>query len=139
MPVDHLIELTDLMPDRLVMELITKGDLPLTPLELEKMRPDLGYADASVRKLFQSDRSKASDPKRLLTQLSDLLQTTAQIAAFEAGNKRKTIPTNTYSYRKAIQAFPPSIFILLGQERKYMTISIQAGGEDMCDDTQEFT
>jgi hypothetical protein len=91
MPVDHLIEFNDLMPDRLEMELIRKGDLPLTPLGLEKMRPDLGYAGASSRKLFQSDRSKASDPKRLLTQLPDLVRTTTQIATFKAGDKRKTI------------------------------------------------
>ena len=55
------------------------------------MRPDLGYAGASARKLFQSDRSKASEPKRLLTQLPDLLQTTTQIAIFKAGDKRKTL------------------------------------------------
>jgi len=79
------------MPDRLEMELIKKGDLPLTPLGLEKMRPDLGYAGASARKLFQSDRSKASEPKRLLTQLPDLLQTATQIATFKAGDKRKTL------------------------------------------------
>ena len=91
MPVDHLIEFNDLMPDRLEMELIKKGDLPLTPLGLEKMRPDLGYAGASARKLFQLDRSKASEPKRLLTQLPDLLQTTTQIATFKAGDKRKTL------------------------------------------------
>ena len=90
MPVDHLIEFNDLMPDRLEMELIKKGDLPLTPLGLEKMRPDLGYAGASARKLFQSDRSKASDPKRLLTQLPDLIRTATQIATFKAGDKRKT-------------------------------------------------
>jgi len=30
------------MPDRLEMELSKAGDLPLTPLGLEKMRPDLG-------------------------------------------------------------------------------------------------
>ena len=73
------------------MELIKTGDLPLTPLGLEKMRPDLGYAGASARKLFQSNRSKASEPKRLLTQLPDLLQTTTQIATFKAGDKRKTL------------------------------------------------
>jgi hypothetical protein len=44
MPVDHLIEFNALMPDRLEMELIRTGDLPLTPLGLEKMRPDLGFA-----------------------------------------------------------------------------------------------
>ena len=90
MPVDHLIEFNDLMPDRLEMELIRKGDLPLTPLGLEKMRPDLGYAGASARKLFQADRSKASDPKRLLTQLPELVRTATQVATFKAGDKRKT-------------------------------------------------
>ena len=90
MPVDHLIEFNALMPDRLEMELIRTGDLPLTPLGLEKMRPDLGYAGTSARKLFQSDRSKASDPKRLLTQIPVSVRTTAQIATFKAGDKRKT-------------------------------------------------
>jgi len=90
MPVDHLLGFNDLMPDRLEMELIKTGDLPLTPLGLEKMRPDLGYVGASARKLFQSDRSKASDPKRLLTQLPDLVRTTVQLATFKAGAKRKT-------------------------------------------------
>ncbi|MDC0913611.1 hypothetical protein OAQ47_06780, partial [Paracoccaceae bacterium] len=58
MPVDHLIEFNDLMPDRLEIELIKTGDLPLTPLGLEKMRPDLGYAGAKARMLYQPDRSK---------------------------------------------------------------------------------
>ena len=96
MPVDHLIEFNDLMPDRLEMELIRTGDLPLTPPGLEKMRPDLGYAGASARKLFQSDRSKASDPKRLLTQLPTLVRTTVQIATFKAGNERKTTHRHLY-------------------------------------------
>jgi hypothetical protein len=74
--IDHLIELNDLMPDRLEMELIKTGDLPLTPLGLEKMRPDLGYAGAKARMLYQPDRSKVSDPKQLLTQLPVLVRTT---------------------------------------------------------------
>jgi len=89
MPVDHLIEFNDLMPDRLEMELIRKGNLPLTPLGLEKMRPDLELSKEASKKLVQ--RSKASDPKRLLTQLPDLVRTATQIAIFKAGNKRKTI------------------------------------------------
>ena len=55
------------------------------------MRPDLGYAGASARKLFQSDRYKASDPKRLLNQLPELIRTATQLATFKAGDKRKTI------------------------------------------------
>lgn len=90
MPVDHLIEFNDLMPDRLEMELIKTGDLPLTALGLEKMRPDLAYAGASARQLFQPDRSKASDAKRLLYAFPTLVRTTAQIATFRAGNIRKT-------------------------------------------------
>jgi hypothetical protein len=88
MPVDHLIEFNDLMPDRLEMELIKTGDLPLTPLGLEKMRPDLELSKEASKKLVQ--RSKASDPKRLLTQLPELIRTATQIATFKAGDKRKT-------------------------------------------------
>tara|TARA_R110002073_G_C9484579_1_gene580285 strand:- start:343 stop:3543 length:3201 start_codon:yes stop_codon:yes gene_type:complete len=88
MPVDHLIEFNDLMPDRLEMELIRTGDLPLTPLGLEKMQDNLGLSKGAAKKLFQ--RSKASDPKRLLTQLPALVRTTTQIATFDAKVKRKT-------------------------------------------------
>ena len=86
MPVDHLIEFNDLMPDRLEMELIRTGDLPLTPLGLEKMQDNLGLSKGAAKKLFQ--RSKASDPKRLLTQLPTLVRTTVQIATFKAKAKR---------------------------------------------------
>ena len=96
MPVDHLIEFNDLMPDKLEMELIKTGELPLTALGLEKMRPDLGYAGAKARMLYQPDRSKASDPKQLLTQLPVLVRTTVQIATFDAKVKRKTPHQHLY-------------------------------------------
>ena len=67
------------------------GVVPLTPLDLEKMHHDVGYTGASVRKLFQADLSKASNSKRLLTQLPTLVRTTTQIATFKAGAKRTTI------------------------------------------------
>ena len=88
MPVDHLIEFNDLMPDRLEMELIKTGDLPLTPLGLEKMRPDLEMSKEAIKSLFR--RSNADEPKSLMLMLPDLLQTTTQIATFKAGDKRKT-------------------------------------------------
>ena len=88
MPVDHLIKFSDLMPDRLEMELIKTGDLPLTPLGLEKMQDNLGLSKGAAKKLFQ--RSKATDPKRLLSQLPVLVRTASQIATFKAGAKRKT-------------------------------------------------
>ena len=55
------------------------------------MRSDLDYAGAKARMLYQPDRSKASDPKRLLTQLPDLLRTATQIATFKAGDKSITL------------------------------------------------
>ena len=82
------------MPDRLEMELIRTGDLPLTPLGLEKMQDNLGLSKGAAKKLFQ--RSKASDPKRLLTQLPTLVRTTSQIATFKAGNERKTHHRHLY-------------------------------------------
>ena len=61
------------------------------PYKAATWKPDLGYAGAKARMLYQPDRSKASEPKRLLKQLPDLLQTTTQIATFKAGDKRKTL------------------------------------------------
>ena len=40
MPVDHLIGFNKLMPDKSEMELIKRGNIPLTPLGSERMRPD---------------------------------------------------------------------------------------------------
>ena len=53
------------------------------------MRPDLELSKEAVKKLVQ--RSKTSDPKRLLTQLPELVRTATQLATFKAGVKRKTI------------------------------------------------
>ena len=77
------------MPDKLEMELIKTGDIPLTALGLEKMRPDLGFNNDAAKKALQ--RSKASDPKRLLFALPVLVKSTVIIAVFKSGNKRKTI------------------------------------------------
>jgi len=91
MPVDHLIGFNDLMPDELEMELIKRGNIPLTPLGLEKMRPDMGYAGASARKLYQPDRSKASDPKSLLFSLPALVRTSMDLSRFSSGLIRAMI------------------------------------------------
>ena len=64
MPVDHLIEFNALMPDRLEMELIRTGDLPLTPLGLEKMRPDIRLSKEARKSLFR--RSSVDEPKSLM-------------------------------------------------------------------------
>ena len=96
MPVDNLIGFNNLMPDKVEMELIKRGDIPLTPLGLEKMRYDLGYSGAGARKLYQPDRSKASDPKSLLSLLPTLVRTGTMIATFKAGNKRKTTHSHLF-------------------------------------------
>ena len=78
------------------MWLIKRGNIPLTPLGLEKMRPDLGYAGAKARMLFQPDRSKASNPKSLLFTLPTLVRTSTMMATFKAGNQRKTIHSHLF-------------------------------------------
>ena len=53
------------------------------------MRPDLGLSKEAIKSCI---KQKASDPKRLLSQLPDLVRTTRSIATFKAGDKRKTTP-----------------------------------------------
>jgi hypothetical protein len=76
-------------------------EINIIPLGLERMRPDLGYAGASARKLFQLDCSTASDPKRLLTQLPELVRTSTQLATFKAGDKQKTNHQDVSRFRAA--------------------------------------
>ena len=96
MPVDHLVSFNDLMPDKMELELMKTGDLPVTSLGLRKMRPDLGYSEEAAKKVYQAGRSKASDPKALLKQLPTLLSASVQIATFKAGDKRKTEHTHLF-------------------------------------------
>ena len=88
MPVDHLISFGDLMPDKLQIELLTKGDVPITQRGLQMMRPDFGLSDAAAKKLIQ--RSHAANPGRMLSILPDLERALAQVAVFKAGEPRKT-------------------------------------------------
>ncbi len=94
MPVDHLIEFDDLLPDGLELELIKTGDLPLTGLGLARMQLDHGYFEAAARMAIS--RSKASDPKALLKQLPTLFRSSVMIATFKAGDKRKTEHTHLF-------------------------------------------
>lgn len=63
-PVDRLVPFTDLMPDRLELDLIRRGNVPLTPLGLLKMRPNLASNNEQAKKLLQ--RSCVADPSRLM-------------------------------------------------------------------------
>ena len=66
------------------MELIKTGDLPLTPLGLEKMRSDLGLSKEATKSLYR--RSKANEPKQLLTQLPDLIRALSDKLDGQAAN-----------------------------------------------------
>lgn len=83
MPVDHYAQFNDLMPDRLEIELIRHGSIPLTPLGLLKMRPDLTSSVSNAEKLLQ--RSSVRTPDRLRA-IPGLMRQTAFILEFEAEN-----------------------------------------------------
>ena len=86
-PVDRLVPFTDLMPDRLELELIRRGNVPLTPLGLLKMRPDLASNNEQAKKLLQ--RSCVTDPSRLMA-LPELVRAGLFVLEFEAENAGRT-------------------------------------------------
>ena len=88
MPVDHLIEFGDLIPDRLEIELMKNGNVALTPRGVTKMHPNWNLSLDSAKKAIT--RSSASDPRQLIAMLPSLLRTTAQLATFKATKVRKT-------------------------------------------------
>jgi len=94
MPVDHLIGFNNLMPDKLEMELIKRGNVPLTRKGLLALRPDLELSNEAAKKVVQ--RSKASNPKSLLFTLPTLVRTSTMMATFKAGNKRKTTHSHLF-------------------------------------------
>jgi hypothetical protein len=77
----------DLMPDRLELELIRRGNIPLTPLGLLKMRPDLASNNEQAKKLLQ--RSCVTDPSRLMA-LPELIRAGLFVVEFEAENAGRT-------------------------------------------------
>ena len=61
MQVDEFVQMNDLMPDQLEYELIKTGNMPLTPLGLVTMRPDLaGSYEAAKKKISRTKLSNAS-------------------------------------------------------------------------------
>ena len=60
-PIDHLVKFEDLMPDRLEYEFLKAGNIPLTPLGLLKLWPDL--TESAARKMLQ--RSAVTEVERL--------------------------------------------------------------------------
>jgi hypothetical protein len=86
-PVDRLVSFSDLMPDRLELELIRRGNIPLTPLGLLKMRPDLAGSSSQAEKLLQ--RSNVRDPSRLRS-LPELVRAGLFVLEFDAENAGRT-------------------------------------------------
>lgn len=80
---DRFASFTDLMPDRRELELIRKGHVPLTPLGLLKMRPDLASNNEQAKKLLQ--RSSVTDPSRLMA-LPELVRAGLFVLEFDAEN-----------------------------------------------------
>jgi hypothetical protein len=64
MQVDAFVQMNDLMPDQLEYELIKTGNMPLTPLGLVTMRPDLAANAEVARKKLK--RSKLSGTTNLV-------------------------------------------------------------------------
>jgi hypothetical protein len=53
-PIDQLVKFDDLMPDRLEYEFLKAGNIPLTPLGLIKLRPDLAKNDNQAKMLLRN-------------------------------------------------------------------------------------
>jgi len=85
--VDRLLAFDNLMPDRLEMELLRKGHVPLTPLGLMKMRPDLVTSEEQAKKLLQRSRVSQLDN---LKALPDLRRFSLFAVEFEAKNAGRT-------------------------------------------------
>lgn len=83
MPVDSYSQFSDLMPDRLELELIKHGNIPLTPLGLAKMRPDLVTSTANAEKLLQRSKVRTASKLKAIPQL---VRYSMFIVEFEAEN-----------------------------------------------------
>ncbi|MDA8951163.1 hypothetical protein N9H70_10965 [Pseudomonadales bacterium] len=53
-PIDQLVKFDDLMPDRLEYEFLKAGNIPLTPLGLIKLRPDLAKNENQAKMLLRN-------------------------------------------------------------------------------------
>jgi len=114
-PVDQLIKFDDLMPDRLEYEFLKAGNIPLTPLGLLKLRPDLAANEEGAKKLLQ--RSSINQPARLRA-LSALQRKGLIIVEFKAENKGRK--------RKHQHLFMLEEELLTGEDESGRTITIPA-------------
>jgi hypothetical protein len=88
LPIDQLVTFSELMPARLELELIRRGNIPITALGLLKMRPDLCSTRDDANYLIQA--SNLADPKQSLHLMPGLWRSSIFVARFRAGNQRNT-------------------------------------------------
>lgn len=88
LPIDQLVTFSELMPARLELELIRRGNIPITALGLLKMRPDLCSTRDDANHLIQA--SNLADPKQSLHLMPGLWRSSIFVARFRAGNQRNT-------------------------------------------------
>lgn len=82
--VDKLYKFEELMPDRLEVELIRTGNIPITPLGLLKIRPDLTNNIAQARQIIH--RSKITDSSAVLLSSPQLIRDTIIEVSYRAEN-----------------------------------------------------
>ena len=84
-----MVKFDDLIPNRLEYEFLKAGNIPLTPLGLLKLRPDLAGSGAAARMMLE--RSAISDVGRLKA-LPSLQRNGLIVVEFEAINndRRRT-------------------------------------------------
>lgn len=86
--INRLYKFEELMPDRLEVELIKTGNIPITPLGLLKMRPDLASNNEQAKKLIQ--RSSVKDVSKILMSSPTLIRNTIIEVSFTAENEGRT-------------------------------------------------
>jgi hypothetical protein len=93
MPIDEVLPYNDLMPERMEAELFRAGNLPLSQLGLQIMRPDLVQSEKAAENML--NRSKFKRPATLTLDrfgltFSDLRRATMCIVTFAATRNGRT-------------------------------------------------
>ena len=73
MNVDRLVEWNQLMPDKVELELLERGNIPLNPTGLEKMRPDLVSTSAQAKNYARHTRLSDLEGLTMFASTQDLL------------------------------------------------------------------
>ena len=139
-PIDHLVKFEDLMPDRLEYEFLKAGNIPLTPLGLLKLRPDLATNEDAARMMLK--RSDISDPERLKA-IPSLQRKGLIIIEFKAKNKgRKRMHQHLFMLEETVKAIeadgvPLKLAVSKVPIEDWITL-LEASGWGVIEDTHFF-